>query len=140
MDPVKRHMRALDRRTRRQFLRSGLDITGVAALSLAGCARAVGVAPAATAVRPVGGSRDPFPIPWLDANGSHNQMPGLGQEPSNIFHFRGHVARCNDFTGVGTDHQGNRIAFGAKSTDFSFLQGEYHASDRLTYSGTFTHI
>lgn len=59
------------------------------------------------------GGNDPFPIPWLDKNGRHNQSPAPEQEPSNIFHFKGRVARCNDFTGMGTDNQGNRIGFGS---------------------------
>ena len=85
------------------------------------------------------GGSDPVPIPWLDKNGSHNQSPAPGEEPSNIFHFKGAVARANDFTGMGTDQSGRRIAFGAKSTDFSFMQGEYFAGRRAR-QGTFSHI
>jgi hypothetical protein len=85
------------------------------------------------------GGTDPSPIPWLDKNGSHNQMPAPGMEPSSIFHFRGTVARSNDFTGMGTDERGRRIAFGAKSTDFSFMSGEYFAG-RQSRRGAFGHI
>ena len=85
------------------------------------------------------GGADPFPIPWLDRNGSHNQAPGVGMEPSNIFHFRGKVARSNDFTGMGTDNQGRRVSFGTRSTDFSFMQGEYFAG-RQSRQGAFGHI
>jgi hypothetical protein len=59
------------------------------------------------------GSADPYPIPWLDKNGSHNQPAGPNLEPSHIYHFKGKVARCSTFTGMGTDNQGNRIAFGS---------------------------
>lgn len=85
------------------------------------------------------GSTDPFPVPWLDKNGSHNQSPGPDVDPSNIYHFKGRVARCNAFTGMGTDNKGNRIAFGAPSTDFSFLQGEYFAA-RAGQKGAFAHV
>jgi hypothetical protein len=60
-------------------------------------------------------------------------------DPSNIYHFKGRVARANNFTGMGTDNKGNRISFGAPSTDFSFLDGEYFAG-RVPRPGTFTHI
>lgn len=59
-------------------------------------------------------------------------------EPSSIFHFKGHVARANDFTGMGTTGDGRRLAFGSKSTDFSFMQGEYFAG-RDARTGTFAH-
>jgi len=60
-------------------------------------------------------------------------------DPSNIYHFKGRVARANNFTGMGTDNKGNRISFGTPSTDFSFLDGEYFAG-RVPRLGTFTHI
>jgi hypothetical protein len=41
------------------------------------------------------GGTDPYPIPWLDKNGSHNQPAGANLEPSHIFHFKGRVARCS---------------------------------------------
>ncbi len=85
------------------------------------------------------GSSDPDPIPWLDKNGSHNQSPGPVMDPSNIYHFNGRVARCNNFTGMGTDNRGNRIPFGTPSTDFSFMQGQYF-SGRSERSGAFSHI
>jgi hypothetical protein len=48
------------------------------------------------------GGTDPFPIPWLDKNGSRNQ-PGMpNNEPSHIYHFKGGVARSSAFTGMGT--------------------------------------
>ena len=85
------------------------------------------------------GSTDPYPIPWLDKNGSHNQPAGLDKEPSHIYHFKGKVARCADFSGMGTDNKGNRLAFGNPTTDNSFMQGEYFTG-RTTHKGTFTHI
>jgi hypothetical protein len=84
------------------------------------------------------GGAAPFPIPWLDKNGSLNQPPGPGQEPSNIFHFKGRIARANGFTGMGTDNRGRRIPFGTVTTDYSFMQGEYWAG-RSERQGAFTH-
>jgi len=85
------------------------------------------------------GGTDPYPIPWLDKNGSHNQPAGPNLEPSHIYHFKGRVARCSTFTGMGTDNKGNRIAFGSPTTDYGVMQGEYWAA-RSTQRGTFTHI
>jgi len=85
------------------------------------------------------GGSDPYPIPWLDKNGSHNQPAGPNLEPSHIYHFKGRVARCSTFTGMGTDNQGNRIAFGTPTTDYGVMQGEYWGA-RAAQHGTFTHI
>src|SRR5882757_3901553 len=85
------------------------------------------------------GSPDPYPIPWLDKNGSHNQPAGPNLEPSHIYHFKGLVARCSTFTGMGTDNQGNRIAFGSPTTDYGVMKGEYWAA-RSAQQGAFTHI
>ena len=85
------------------------------------------------------GGADPYPIPWLDKNGSHNQPAGANLEPSHIYHFKGRVARCSTFTGMGTDNKGNRIAFGSPTTDYGVMQGEYWAA-RTPQHGTFTHI
>lgn len=85
------------------------------------------------------GGTDPYPIPWLDKNGSHNQPAGPNLEPSHIYHFKGRVARCSTFTGMGTDNQGNRVAFGSPTTDYGVMQGEYWAA-RAAQQGTFTHI
>ena len=140
--------------TRREFLRASIGtVAGVTGLtSLFGCATALGAGPAAgvlpahngpiealAAIDVSNGGAAPFPIPWLDKNGSHNQSPGPGMEPSNIFHFRGNVARSNDFSGMGTDNTGRRIAFGARSTDFSVMAGEYFAG-RQSRRGAFGHI
>jgi hypothetical protein len=85
------------------------------------------------------GSTEPFPIPWLDKNGSHNQPAAPDLEPSHIFHFKGRVARSSTFTGMGTDNRGNRIAFGTPTTDFGVMLGEYWAA-RTAQRGTFAHI
>jgi len=85
------------------------------------------------------GSADPYPIPWLDKNGSHNQPAGPNLEPSHIYHFKGLVARCSTFTGMGTDNQGNRIPFGSPTTDYGVMKGEYWAA-RSAQQGAFTHI
>ena len=85
------------------------------------------------------GTTAPFPIPWLDKNGSHNQPAGPNLEPSHIYHFKGRVARCSTFTGMGTDNKENRIAFGSPTTDYGVMQAEYWAA-RTAQQGTFTHI
>src|SRR5437879_8843201 len=62
------------------------------------------------------GGTSPYPIPWLDKNGSHNQPAGPNLEPSHIYHFKGKVARSSTFTGMGSDNKGKRIAFGSSTT------------------------
>jgi hypothetical protein len=90
-------------------------------------------------LKPANGGSDPYPIPWLDRNGSHNQPAGPNLEPSHIFHFKGLVARCSTFTGMGTDNHGKRISFGSPTTDYGLMQGEYWAA-RTTQHGAFAHI
>jgi len=90
-------------------------------------------------LRTYNGGTDPYPIPWLDKNGSHNQPAGPKSEPSHIYHFKGRVGRCADFVGMGTDNKGNRIAFGTPTTDYGFMEGEYFAG-RTAQTGAFTHI
>jgi hypothetical protein len=124
---------------RRQFLKLGTGLAGASLLTAAVPRVAAENCSPPIPTSPFNGSTCPFPIPWLDKNGSHNQMPKPGVELSNIFHFKGKIARCADFTGMGTDNQGTRIPFGAPSTDFSFMQGEYFAA-RKPQQGTFAHI
>jgi hypothetical protein len=126
--------------TRRSFLSTALGIAAVgsASLLLSDDIAAANKSPQ-TKLRTYNGSTDPYPIPWLDKNGSHNQPAGTQLEPSHIFHFKGRVARCADFVGMGTDNKGNRIAFGTPTTDYGFMQGEYFAG-RTPQTGTFTHI
>ncbi len=124
--------------SRRRFL--GTNAAG-GALLVAGrnsSARGVASKPIAAHVDPDGPS-DPFPIPWLDMNGSHNQPAGPDLEPSHIYHFKGRVARCSGFNGAGTNGKRERILFGTKTTDFGIMDGEYWAA-RAQQSGTFTHI
>ena len=85
------------------------------------------------------GPAGPFPIPWLDKNGSHNQPAGPDLEPSHIYHFKGRVARCAGFSGAGTDNSGQRILFGTKTTDYGIMDGEFWAA-RTAQRGTFSHI
>jgi len=85
------------------------------------------------------GPSGPYPIPWLDKNGSHNQPAGPDLEPSHIYHFKGRVARCSGFSGMGTDAKNERLLFGTKTTDYGIMDGEYWAA-RAPQTGTFTHI
>ena len=87
---------------------------------------------------PSNGGPCPYPIPWLDKNGNHNQSPAANVELSNIFHFKGKLARCNGFHGMGTDNKGNRYAWGNPTTDYSYMAGEYWAG-RQGRQGIFTH-
>jgi hypothetical protein len=84
---------------------------------------------------PSNGGPCPYPIPWLDKNGNHNQSPMPSVEPSNIYHFKGKLARCNGFRGMGTDNKGNRLAWG---TDYSYMAGEYWAACQV-HQGIFAH-
>ncbi len=89
---------------------------------------------------PVGGDDQPFPIPWLDKNGSHNEPAGPGHEPSSIYHFKGRVARAADFTGSGVDGKGERLLFGTPTTDNAYMQGECWTSKRRVRNGTWAHL
>ncbi|MDA8325171.1 MAG: hypothetical protein M0033_03025 [Nitrospiraceae bacterium] len=123
---------------RRGFLASGLVLAAASALHMPRRAGAAAV-PEDPGKFMYDGSADPYPIPWLDKNGSHNQPAGPGAEPSSIYHFKGKVARCSDFSGMGTDNKGHRLAFGSPTTDNAFMQGEYFTG-RATHKGTFAHI
>ena len=122
-------------------LRSRRDILKSSALALIPFAvpSAISAFPDQQPSMTANGGDDPYPIPWLDKNGSHNQPAGPNLEPSHIYHFKGRVARCSTFTGMGTDNQGNRIAFGSPTTDYGVMQGEYWAA-RAAQKGIFTHI
>ena len=126
--------------TRRSFLGTALSIASAASASLLLSGHiAASDKPPRSKLRTYNGGTDPYPIPWLDKNGSHNQPAGPQLEPSHIYHFKGQVARCADFVGMGTDNKGNRIAFGTPTTDYGFMQGEYFAG-RTSQTGAFTHI
>jgi hypothetical protein len=87
---------------------------------------------------PSNGGWCPYPIPWLDKNGNHNQPAGPNVELSNIYHFKGKLARCSGFHGMGTDNKGNRLAWGTPTTDYSYMSGEYWAA-RQARPGIFAH-
>jgi hypothetical protein len=126
--------------TRRSFLGTTFRIASAASAGqLLSVRTAAGHKSAESKVRTYNGGTDPYPIPWLDKNGSHNQPAGPQLEPSHIYHFKGQVGRCADFVGMGTDNKGNRIAFGTPTTDYGFMQGEYF-SGRTAQTGAFTHI
>src|SRR5260370_24533350 len=72
--------------------------------------------------RTANGGADPYPIPWLDKNGSHNQPAGPNLEPSHIYHFKGRMAPCSTFTGMGTDDSRNRIAFSTPTTAYGVIR------------------
>ena len=87
---------------------------------------------------PSNGGACPYPIPWLDKNGNHNQPAMPNVELSNIYHFKGNLARCSGFHGMGTDDQGNRLAWGTPTTDYSYMAGECWAG-RQPRQGIFAH-
>lgn len=121
--------------TRRRFLRYGLT---TAVIGLPGDIKAQANLRPSSPI--VDGTHQPFPIPWLDRNGSHNQVPAPNQEPAHIFHFKGQVARCNGFTGMGTDGDGRRLRFGGPTTDIGLMRGDYIATDGTKRFGTFLHL
>jgi len=127
---------------RRHLLKLG--VASVIAASLPGCqllaqSAAQSCAPPIPANQGLSnGGSCPYPIPWLDKNGNHNQSPAPNVELSNIFHFKGKLARCNGFHGMGTDNKGNRFAWGNPTTDYSYMAGEYWAG-RKAQQGIFTH-
>ncbi len=124
--------------TRRRFLLSGAALAAASAVRLPRSASAADD-PAQKTSFVYDGSKDPYPIPWLDKNGSHNQPAGPNMEPSHIFHFKGMIARCADFAGMGTDGKGNRLAFGSPTTDNDIMLGEYFTG-RMAQNGAFAHI
>jgi hypothetical protein len=65
-------------------------------------------------------------------------MPKANTELSHIFHFKGKLARCSGFTGMGTDNKGNRLPFGTPTTDYSYMSGEYWAA-HTPQQGSFAH-
>lgn len=88
--------------------------------------------------KPSNGGLCPYPIPWLDKNGNHNQPAAPNVELSSIYHFKGKLARCSGFHGMGTDNKGNRLSWGTPTTDYSYMAGEYWAA-RQPHQGIFAH-
>lgn len=87
---------------------------------------------------PSNGGHCPYPIPWLDKNGNHNQPAKPDVELSSIYHFKGKLARCSGFHGMGTDNKGNRLSWGTPTTDYCYMAGEYWAA-RQAHEGIFAH-
>lgn len=86
-------------------------------------------------------ARPPYPIPWLDKNLHHNQVPRHGGPPtelSHIYNFRGKVARAL-FDGQGTTGDGSTLYIG-KGTDYGVSIGSYIAADGNVYQAAFGHI
>jgi hypothetical protein len=81
----------------------------------------------------------PVPLPWLDTNGNHNQPPGPGNDPSEIYDFNGQVATCQ-IAGTGTDSHGNVIPFGGPRTTIRFMQGEYVTDQGVHRVAAFAHF
>ena len=131
-----------DRFGRRRLLSLGFASLAVAALrgsSLNAQSQPASCAPQIPQDHaPSNGGPCPYPIPWLDKNGNHNQSPAPNVELSNIFHFQGKLARCNGFHGMGTDNKGNRLPWGTPTTDFSLMAGEYWAA-RKAHQAVFAH-
>lgn len=125
--------------SRRGFLASGMVLAAASVLHLPGASGEEKTSSGDPRAFTYDGSTAPYPIPWLDKNGSHNQPAGAGNEPSSIYHFKGRVARCSDFTGMGTDNKGNRLAFGSPTTDNGVMHGEYFTG-REARKGTFAHL
>ena len=126
--------------SRRRFLGASAAVGGLLAPGWAAAAEDAANATTITTSRvEPDGPRDPFPIPWLDKNGSHNQPAGPELEPSHIFHFKGWVARCAGFNGIGAGGAGERLLFGTRTTDYGIMDGEYWAA-RAPQRGAFTHI
>src|SRR5260370_31618139 len=92
------------RRTgRRNLLRgAALAAASMGAPALAACATAASAQGSGVIRAPVGGNDEPYPIPWLDKNGSHNQAgPGMGRSP--LYHFKGRIAPPPGFLRAGVD-------------------------------------
>jgi hypothetical protein len=87
---------------------------------------------------PSNGGSCPYPIPWLDKNGNHNQAAMPNVELSSIYHFKGKLARCSGFHGMGTDNKGNRLSWGTGTTDYSYMAGVYWAA-RQEHQAVFAH-
>ena len=126
---------------RRRWLKLG--ITSAAAVSLRGTLLAQSEAQACAPPipqnhEPSNGGTCPYPIPWLNKNGNHNQAAMPDVELSSIYHFKVKLARCNGFHGMGTDNKGNRLAWGTPTTDYSYMAGEYWAA-RQAHKAVFAH-
>ena len=119
--------------TRRGFLQAGA--AGAAALSTAPLWTPT-AAVAAGAVDNV----EPYPIPWLDKNLHHNQVPMPGGPPtelSHIYHFKGQVGRAL-FRGKGLTNSGETLYIG-QGTDYGYMHGAYIAPGGDMQIGLYSH-
>src|SRR5712692_5844029 len=81
----------------------------------------------------------PNPIPLSTAlpfGSFHFLFPGPSSEPSLITDFNGFIGVI-DFTGMGSDGQGNRLPYRG---DNRFMSGEYVGVDGRLHHGTFAFI
>lgn len=126
---------------RRQWLKLGILSTLSASRSLSAFAQSAQGSCAPSIPQnhePSNGGACPYPIPWLDKNGNHNQPAGPNVELSSIYHFQGKLGRCSGFHGMGTDNKGSRFAWGTGTTDYSYMRGEYWAA-RQAHQAIFAH-
>jgi hypothetical protein len=120
--------------TRRQFLKGAV---GAGALGAA----AVILPRPAFAEAGATDNFDPYPIPWLDMNLHHNQVPEPGGGPtelSHIYNFKGAVGRTL-LSGEGQSGDGRTLYIG-KGTDYGYMSGEYLPANGEANFGSFTHI
>ena len=68
-----------------------------------------------------GGPR-PYPIPWLDKNGNHNQPAMANVELSSIYNSK-ELGCCNCFPSTGTDKKGNRLTWCSPTTEYCCRAG-----------------
>lgn len=123
---------------RGQGSRRGFLKLGAAAAAVGGGALAL-----PRAAHAAGATDDfqPYPVPWLDKNLHHNQVPKAGGPPtelSHIYHFKGQVGRAL-FTGQGTTGDGKTLYIGM-GTDYGYMNGTFLAANGDPQLGTFTHI
>lgn len=122
--------------TRRRFLPAGMGVVAAGATALWRPVLAGAEGGGGTGANP---DIAPVPIPWLDANGNHNQPPAPGNDPSEIDNFNGQVATCQ-LAGAGKDSHGNAIPFGGPHTTVRFMQGEYVTNQGVHRVATFAHF
>jgi hypothetical protein len=82
----------------------------------------------------------PCPYRFLGSTRTAITTRYLHAECRTLAHLslQGKLARCNGFHGMGTDNRGNRLAWGAPTTDYSYMAGEYWAA-RQPHQAVFAH-
>ncbi len=84
---------------------------------------------------------EPYPIPWLDANMHHNQVPTQGGKPvdlSHIWHFKGQIGRAL-LEGSGITGDGQTLYIGS-GTDYGYSQGNFITASGRVQAATFSHV